>query len=118
MEILTASAAIAQVLERRMSVSEILNASLQRINARESDVKAWTFLAVEAARQQVTRQEADCRTASPSDLLSQLPLLGIPGGIKEIFAHRLGDVALSRSRLIDRSNYCDPTKIGRSHHLG
>ena len=86
MEILTASAAIAQVLDRRISVSEILNSSLYRIHARESDVKAWTFLAVEAARQQVANQEQSCRASSLSDLLSQFPLLGIPVGIKDIFA--------------------------------
>ncbi|NEQ42871.1 MAG: amidase [Leptolyngbya sp. SIOISBB] len=86
MKFLTASAAIAQVLDRQISVSEILNASLNRINARESDVKAWTFLAVETAREQATRQEEDCRATSPSELVSQFPLLGIPVGIKDIFA--------------------------------
>ena len=86
MKFLTASAAIAQIFDRQISVSEILNSSLQRINARESDIKAWTFLAVEAARQQATRQAEDCRATSPAELLSQLPLLGIPVGIKDIFA--------------------------------
>ncbi|MEL6402342.1 MAG: amidase [Cyanobacteria bacterium J06626_4] len=86
MEFLTASAAIAQVLDRQISVSGSLNSSLRRINARESDVKAWTFLAEEAAREQIANQEQYCRTSSLSELRSQFPLLGIPVGIKDIFA--------------------------------
>ena len=89
MKFLTASAAIAQVLERRISVSGSLNSSLSRINARESGVKAWTFLAVEAAREQVASQEQCCRTSSLAELLSQSPLLGIPVGIKDIVATQL-----------------------------
>ena len=86
MEFLTASAAIAQVLDRQISVSGSLNSSLRRINARESDVKAWTFLAEEAAREQIANQEQYCRTSSLAELRSQFPLLGIPVGIKDIFA--------------------------------
>ncbi len=86
MKFLAASAAIAQVLEHQISVSEILNATLNRINARESDVKAWTFLAVEAAREQAANQEQQCQINSRSELLAKFPLLGIPVGIKDIFA--------------------------------
>jgi Asp-tRNA(Asn)/Glu-tRNA(Gln) amidotransferase A subunit family amidase len=86
MKIFTASAAIARFLDHQISVSEILNDSLSRIDTRESDVKAWIFLAAEAARQQMASQEQYCRAISPSDLLSQCPLFGIPVGVKDIFA--------------------------------
>ncbi|MEM6714823.1 MAG: amidase, partial [Cyanobacteria bacterium P01_C01_bin.147] len=86
MKFLTVSAAIAQVLEHQISVSEILNRSLQRIHARECEVKAWTFLAVEAAHQQMAIQAEYGRACSPADRLAQSPLLGIPVGIKDIFA--------------------------------
>ncbi|MEM9119259.1 MAG: amidase [Cyanobacteria bacterium P01_F01_bin.56] len=86
MKFLTASAAIAQVIEHQISVSEILNRSLQRIYAREYEVKAWTFLAVEAAHRQMAIQAEYDRACSPADRLTQSPLLGIPVGIKDIFA--------------------------------
>ncbi|MEM1292834.1 MAG: amidase [Cyanobacteria bacterium P01_H01_bin.162] len=86
MKFLAASAAIAQILDHQISVSEVLNRSLKRIHARESDVKAWTFLAIEAAHQQMAIQEEHDQECSPADRLTQFPLLGIPVGIKDIFA--------------------------------
>ena len=86
MKFLTASAAIAQVINHQIPISEILSNSLHRIEARECEVKAWTFLAIEAAHRQVAIQEEYGRESSPADLLTQRPLLGIPIGIKDIFA--------------------------------
>ncbi len=68
---LTASAAIAQVFDRQILVSENLNNSLSRINTRELDVKAWAFWAVQAACQQMAAQEQSYRASSLSDLLLQ-----------------------------------------------
>ena len=86
MKFLAASAAIALFLDHRISASEILNNSLSRINARESDVKAWIHLAIAAARQQAVRQDQALRDCSIDSLLKEQPLFGIPVGIKDIFA--------------------------------
>ncbi len=86
MEFLTASAAIAQVINHQIPISKIFSNTLHRIEARECDVKAWTFLAIEAAHRQMAIQEEYGRESSPADLLTPFPLFGIPVGIKDIFA--------------------------------
>ncbi|MGP1387291.1 MAG: amidase [Thainema sp.] len=70
----------------RLSLSRILDSCLQRIDSREAVVQAWTFLAVEAAQQQAARHAQQLRARSPQAVLTQFPLLGIPVGVKDIYA--------------------------------
>ncbi len=82
----TATAALARMREEQLTATQFLQTCLDRIEQRESVVKAWTFLAPEAAQQQAL----DCDTgdsegdrASPQ---SFQPLHGIPVAVKDIFA--------------------------------
>jgi Asp-tRNA(Asn)/Glu-tRNA(Gln) amidotransferase A subunit family amidase len=59
---------------------DLMNACLDRIAAREPEVKAWAFLDAEGAREQARR--ADERRAAGQPLG---PLHGLPIGVKDVF---------------------------------
>ncbi|MGA1476027.1 MAG: amidase [Prochlorothrix sp.] len=86
MKDLTVSAAFSQIEHHQFFVSQLLEHCLDRISRRESIVQAWTFLAVEAARQQAAIQEQQLRDRTLPAILAQFPLCGIPVGVKDIFA--------------------------------
>jgi len=78
---LTAEHAIKKMAEGRLSSEKLLSNCLGQVDARESEVRAWTFLDQKHALEQA--RQADSRTASCGSVA--LPLNGIPVGIKDIF---------------------------------
>ncbi|MBK5103147.1 MAG: amidase, partial [Burkholderiales bacterium] len=58
-----------------LGVAELVDACLARIEAREPEVRAWTYLDAEAVRAQA--RECDAKGPRP-------PLYGVPVGIKDI----------------------------------
>lgn len=71
------------LLGGRISAEELTRACLERIQAREEDVRAWTFLDPELALSQA--READQRRRRGEALG---PLHGLPVGVKDIFDTR------------------------------
>lgn len=86
MEFLTATAALGQIRKGQLLPSQLLEIYLARLEQREPVVKAWTHLAIAAARQQAASQDQQLRDRSIDVLLKAQPLFGIPIGIKDIFA--------------------------------
>ena len=76
-----------------LSITELLQVSLQRIELREPRVRAWTHLDIDHAKKQVADWEQVLKgisgrgpqTPNPGGFESY-PLLGIPVAVKDIFA--------------------------------
>ncbi|RUL84223.1 amidase [Tautonia sociabilis] len=75
----TIAGALASIRSGRRSCREVLESCLDRIDAREADVRAWAFLDRDGARSQADRLDADLRAGRPIG-----PLGGIPIGVKDI----------------------------------
>ena len=71
--------ASAELRPGRRSCRDLLEACLDRIDAREAEVRAWVIIDREGARRQADRLDADRRGDRPIG-----PLSGIPVGIKDI----------------------------------
>ena len=82
----TATAALAQIQQGQLLPSQLLESTLARLEQREPAVKAWTHLAITAARQQAAKQDQQLRDRSIGIWLKEQPLYGIPIAIKDIFA--------------------------------
>ena len=63
-----------------ISALDLTNACLDRIAAREADVKAWAFLDPEHAREQARRADEHRGSGGPLG-----PLHGLPIGVKDVF---------------------------------
>lgn len=68
-----------------LSVTELLRDCLQRIQLREPQVQAWTYLDIDHAKQQADKWE-QIFNQQGSQTLETYPLLGIPVAVKDIFA--------------------------------
>ncbi|WP_225708473.1 amidase [Bradyrhizobium cenepequi] len=77
---LSASVLASRLKRGETSALDLMNACLDRIAAREPEVKAWTFLDAERAREQARR--ADAQRASGQSLGA---LHGLPIGVKDVF---------------------------------
>ena len=83
MSYFTATQALKQMQEGKLQPSTLLQFSLERIQQRELDVRAWQSLAIETAVQ--TAQRFDQQPTN-SQAMADLPLRGIPVAIKDIFS--------------------------------
>jgi len=81
--LLSARAATAAVRAGKLTASALLEACLSRIDEREPNVRAWSHLDPQAAREQASR--ADERQCA-SEFLG--PLHGLPIGVKDVFDTR------------------------------
>ncbi|MGJ4945562.1 amidase [Bradyrhizobium sp. HKCCYLS1011] len=77
---LSARTIVDAIRERRLTAISVMEACLERIAIREPEVKAWSFLDVDAARQRA--RLADEYQASGLPLG---PLHGLPVGVKDVF---------------------------------
>ncbi|MDQ7249636.1 amidase [Dongia sedimenti] len=77
---LAATEAVAAIRSGRLTATDLMEACLARIAARESAVRAWCFLDPDRAR--AAAQLADRRQAAGQPLG---PLHGLPVGIKDVF---------------------------------
>jgi Asp-tRNA(Asn)/Glu-tRNA(Gln) amidotransferase A subunit family amidase len=77
---MSAHSLVASLSRGEITASDLVDACLDRIAAREPDVKAWAFLDVEHARERA--RIADAWRAS-GQLLG--PLHGLPVGVKDVF---------------------------------
>ncbi|MFG6094686.1 amidase [Leptothoe sp. ISB3NOV94-8A] len=68
-----------------LSITELLQACFQRIELREFQVRAWTYLDMDHAQQQATVWEQKLQQEG-SQTLETFPLLGVPIAVKDIFA--------------------------------
>lgn len=68
-----------------LSITELLQACLQRIQLREPQVNAWVYLDVDHAQDQAAQWEQALNQRG-SQILETCPLLGIPVAVKDIFA--------------------------------
>ncbi|WP_456772097.1 amidase [Bradyrhizobium sp. USDA 4369] len=78
--LLTATAAVRAIRERRLSATALLEACLARIAARNGEVHAFSHLAQDAARTQALladKAQSEGRLAGP--------LHGLPVGVKDVF---------------------------------
>ena len=73
---LSASELVARLAAREVSSEEVVRACLERIEAREADVRAWAFLDPE-------RAIAEARARDGQDE-GRGPLHGLPVGVKDI----------------------------------
>lgn len=86
MKFLTATAALTQIQQEQLLPSQLLESYLTRLAQREPVVKAWTHLAIAAARQQAAHQDQQLRARPVNAIIKEQPLFGVPIGIKDIFA--------------------------------
>lgn len=86
MPYLTVTTALSQIQSQKQKPSDLLDTYLTRIQQREPDVSAWEFLAIASAQNHAILQDRRIANGTPDDLLKKHPLLGIPVGIKDIFA--------------------------------
>jgi Asp-tRNA(Asn)/Glu-tRNA(Gln) amidotransferase A subunit family amidase len=86
MKYLTVTAALARIRGGHLTSSDLLEACLHRLDERESQLQAWTFLATDMARTQAALYDRQRCDRSPHNVLVDYPLWGIPVGIKDIFA--------------------------------
>jgi Asp-tRNA(Asn)/Glu-tRNA(Gln) amidotransferase A subunit family amidase len=77
---ISAEAAAAAIKSGETTSSALTQACLNRINARESIVNAWTFLDAERALKRASLADALVATSPPLG-----PLHGIPIGVKDVF---------------------------------
>lgn len=77
---LSAYAAAAAIRAGKLTASALLEACLSRIEAREPDVRAWSHLDPQAAREQARLADARQRAGEPLS-----PLHGLPIGVKDVF---------------------------------
>lgn len=78
--LLSAQQAARAIREGRFTALALMDACLARITARETEVRAWTHLAPDAAREQA--RLADARQSAGASLG---PLHGLPIGVKDVF---------------------------------
>ena len=78
---LTARGGISEIGSGRLSSKELISACLERIDAKEDQVGAWTFL----DRDQVLEQAGQADRRREDGVGSDQVLNGIPVGIKDIF---------------------------------
>ncbi|MEO0397299.1 MAG: amidase [Cyanobacteria bacterium P01_A01_bin.137] len=78
-------AVTARLRAGELSVTELLQAYLQRIRLREPQVHAWTYLDIDHAQIQAAEWEQTFKQQG-SQILDTYPLLGIPIAVKDIFA--------------------------------
>lgn len=83
---LTATAAHAQMLRGELTATRYLQMGLERIQHREPAVKAWAFLAVDAARQQAMMQDRQMQDFPKQATTDSAVLRGVPVAVKDIFA--------------------------------
>ena len=76
---MSARAAAAAIRDGRLSSSELVEACLKRIDEREPEVQAWTFLDPDLARKQAAAADAWRKQGRPLG-----PLHGVPVGVKDI----------------------------------
>ena len=76
---LTAVEAAARIRDGALSAEALTQACLERIRAREDDVRAWAFLDEEHALAQARERDADLARGQGAG-----PLHGLPVGIKDI----------------------------------
>jgi Asp-tRNA(Asn)/Glu-tRNA(Gln) amidotransferase A subunit family amidase len=69
-----------EVASGRTSPSALLRRCLARIDERESEVRAWAFVAASSARQEAAALDRELKNSGPRS-----PLHGIPVGVKDIF---------------------------------
>lgn len=82
----TATVALSNIQAHEQLSSQLLETYLARLEQREPAVQAWASLVVTPARNQASLQDQLLNHPSLDDLLREHPLLGIPVGIKDIFA--------------------------------
>jgi amidase/aspartyl-tRNA(Asn)/glutamyl-tRNA(Gln) amidotransferase subunit A len=82
---LSATELAALIRERRLSASEVLEATIARIEARDPSLNAFTHLAFDEARERA--READAAVAAGAPLG---PLHGVPTAIKDLFDFKPG----------------------------
>ena len=81
----TATAALSQIEQRQLTATQLLHLCLERIDQRETAVRAWEFLAPEAALRQATSW--DKQFSNGYQASTAMPkLCGIPVAVKDIFA--------------------------------
>ena len=68
-----------QIISGKLKPSDLVNASLERIENRDREIFAWSYLDAQAARDQA--KQADKVGTERS---GNLPLLGVPIGVKDI----------------------------------
>ncbi|HEX5078433.1 MAG TPA: amidase family protein, partial [Geminicoccaceae bacterium] len=76
---LNAPALAAAIRDGRLTSQELVEACLQRIEAREAEVGAWAFLDPEHARRQARAADEHRKRGGPLG-----PLHGMPVGVKDI----------------------------------
>jgi|GEM_PF-1508556 len=79
----TATQALQQMQEGKLQPFTLLQFSLERIQQRELDVRAWQSLAIETAG---NRAQLFDQKLTKSQTMVDLPLRGIPVAIKDIFS--------------------------------
>jgi Asp-tRNA(Asn)/Glu-tRNA(Gln) amidotransferase A subunit family amidase len=77
---MSATSLVARLDRGEITASELVEACLDRIAAREPDVKAWAFLDADGARERAKLADAWRRSGQ---LLG--PLHGLPVGVKDVF---------------------------------
>ena len=75
LQLLTATEAARRIREGRLSSEELVEACLDRIEAREAQVRAWELLDRRQAMDQARRRDREARLG---------PLHGVPVGVKDI----------------------------------
>ncbi len=82
---LTAEVAVSRLKMGQLTVTELLQACLHRINTRDSQVHAWEYLDSESAQQQAVEWDRQLNLKG-GHIIETYPLLGIPVAVKDIFA--------------------------------
>ena len=82
---LSVQAVAAKLTAGELSITELLQTCLQRIQLREPQVRAWTYLDIDRAKKQAAEWEQAFKQQG-SQNLDTYPLLGIPVAVKDIFA--------------------------------
>lgn len=77
---LSACAIVGAIRDRRLTAAAVMEACLARIAAREPEVRAWSFLDADLARERAS--QADKWQAAGFPLM---PLHGLPVGVKDVF---------------------------------
>jgi Asp-tRNA(Asn)/Glu-tRNA(Gln) amidotransferase A subunit family amidase len=77
---LSAHTIVSAIRDRRLTAISVMEACLERIAAREPQVKAWSFLDADVARERA-RLADECQAAG----FPLGPLHGLPVGVKDVF---------------------------------
>ena len=75
---------LAQLEQGKLSPSDLVNSSLERIESRDKEILAWSYVDAEAAREQAAQADRLYADKMYAERVEKLPLLGIPIGIKDI----------------------------------